>query len=123
MSRKMFIGLIFVFMFLSFIAFKNAMPKTKNKVVMNALSAYIPYRLEKRLGGLTIINEKTKTKEKPSNEIVFKRLDQLERQWGKKHLKLTGSVLSINNDKNQTIKTLNLKNRKQINFVHSFFGI
>ncbi len=123
MSKKMFIGLIFIFAFLSFIAFKNALPQPKNKIVMNTLSAYMPYRLEKRLGGLSIINTKTGTKEKPKNDVIFKRLDKLEIKWGKKHLVIKGSILSIKNDKNQTIKTFKLENEKQINFVHHFFGI
>jgi hypothetical protein len=123
MSKKMFIGLIFVFAFLSFIAFKNALPKRKNKIVMNALSTYIPYKLEKRLGGLTIINTKTGTKEKPKNDVIFKRLDKLEMEWGKKHLIINGSILSIINDKNQTVKSFKLENKKQINFVHNFFKI
>ncbi len=123
MSKKMFIGLIFIFAFLSFVAFKNALPQRKNKIVMNALSSYMPYKLEKRLGGLTIINTKTGTKEEPKNDVVFKRLDELEMKWGKKHLSLNGSVLSIKNDKNQTIKSFKLKNKKQIDFVHRFFKI
>ncbi len=123
MSKTAFIGLIFVFIFLSFVAFNNAMPESKNKEVMSLISPYIPYKLEKRLAGLTIINTKTGTKEKPSNDIVYKRLDELEKSWGKKYLRINGSLLSINNDNNKSIKSFELKNKKQVNFVHSFFGI
>ncbi len=123
MSKKIFVALLFVFMFLSFIAFKNALPETKNKEVMNQLSSYIPYRLEKRLGGLTIIDTRTNTKEKPSNDVVFKRLDELEKKWGKKHLLLVEDKLSIKDDNGKVIKTFKLKNKKEVSFVHSFFGI
>ncbi|MCF6174080.1 MAG: hypothetical protein L3J44_09945 [Campylobacteraceae bacterium] len=123
MSRVTFIGLIFVFIFLSFIAFNKAMPESKNKEVMNLISPYMPYKLEKRLAGLTIVNTKTGVKEKPSNELVYKRLDELEKNWGKKYLKIKDSILLILNDNNKTIKSFKLKNKKQKTFIHKFFGI
>ncbi len=122
MSKKIFVVLIVVFSFLSFVAFRNAIPEAKNKEVMNSLAPYIPYRLEKRLGGLNIINTKTKEVEKPSNDVVFKRLDELEKKWGKKHLSLKNDKLSIYKD-GKIIKTITLKNKKEIDFVHRFFGI
>ncbi len=123
MSRITFIGLIFVFIFLSFVAFNKAMPESKNKEVMNLISSYMPYKLEKRLAGLTIVNTKTGEKEKPANDIVYKRLDELEKKWGKKYLSINGSVLSVRDDSNKSIKTFNLKNKKQVDFIHRFFGI
>jgi len=123
MSKKIFVALLFVFMFLSFVAFKNALPESKNKEVINLLSSYMPYRLEKRLGGLTIIDTRTNTKEKPANDVVFKRLDELEKKWGKKHLLLDEDKLSIKDDNGKVIKTFKLKNKKEVSFVHSFFGI
>ncbi len=123
MSKKIFVVLLFVFIFLSFIAFKNALPESKNKEVMNMLSSYMPYRLEKRLGGLTIIDTRTNTKEKPANDVVFKRLDELEKEWGKKYLIIDGYKLSVKNESGKIIKTFNLKNKDEVSFVHSFFGI
>ena len=123
MSRTTFIGLIIVFIFLSFVAFNSAMPEAKNKEVMSLISPYMPYKLEKRLAGLTIVNTKTGEKEKPSNDIVYKRLDELEKNWGKRYLKIQSSTLSILNDNNKTIKSFKLQNKKQTAFVHNFFGI
>ncbi len=104
MSKKLFIGLLFVFLFLSFIAFKNALPEAKNKEVMNALAPYFPYKLEKTLKGLKIINTKTGEKEEPSNSMVFKRIDELEKKWGKNHLRLEGATLIILDDNKKEIK-------------------
>jgi len=123
MSRTTFIGLIFVFIFLSFMAFNSAMPETKNTEVMSLISPYMPYKIEKRLAGLTIVNTKTKEREKPSNDIIYKRLDELEKNWGKRYLKIQSSTLSILNDNNKTIKSFKLQNKKQTAFVHNFFGI
>jgi len=84
----------------------------------------MPFKLKKRLGGLTIINTQSKKEEKPGNTVVFKKLDALEAAWGKKHLVLHDrNLLSIKNDANATIKTIRLKNQKEIKFVHQFFGI
>jgi len=123
MSKVTFIGLILVFIFLSFMAFNSAMPERKNREVMNLIAPYMPYKLEKRLAGLTIVDKRTGVKEKPSNNVVYKRLDELEKLWGKKHLSVDGLKLSIKNDKNITIKTFELKNKKQVNFIHHFFKI
>ncbi len=123
MSKVTFIGLIFVFVFLSFMAFNSAMPERKNREVMNLIAPYMPYKLEKRLAGLTIVDKRTGAKEKPSNKMVYKRLDELEKLWGKKHLSVEGLKLSIKNDQNKTIKTFKLKNKKQVNFIYHFFKI
>ena len=123
MSKKIFIGLIFIFIFLSFVAFQGAMPESKNKRVQNILKPYLPYTLEKRLGGLTIVNKKTGAKEKPNNDIVYKRLDELEKKWGKRYLVLKSNTLNIINDQNVTIKTINLNNKKEMDFVHHFFNL
>jgi len=123
LSKKIFIGLIFIFIFLSFVAFQGAMPESKNKRVQNILKSYLPYTLEKRLGGLTIVNKKTGAKEKPNNDIVYKRLDELEKKWGKRHLILKSNTLNIINDQNITIKTINLNSKKEMDFIHHFFNL
>ncbi len=123
MSRVTFIGLILVFIFLSFVAFNNAMPERKNREVMNLIAPYIPYKLEKRLAGLTIVDTRDGTKEKPSNEMVYKRLDELEKEWGKKYLSIDGFVLSIHDKSGKIIKTFKLKDKKQVEFVREFFKI
>jgi hypothetical protein len=123
LSKKIFVGLIFIFIFLSFVAFQGAMPESKNKRIQTILKPYLPYTLEKRLGGLTIVNKKTGAKEKPENAVVYKRLDELEKDWGKKHLILKGNTLQIINDKKITIKTININNKKEMDFIHNFFNL
>ncbi len=123
MSRKMFVGLILIFIFLSVVAFINAMPQHKNARIDRALKPYMPFTLQKRLGGLTIVNTKTGKKEEPRTDDVYKRLDQLQQQWGKKHLMVKNNILSVVNDKNQTIKKIQIKTKKEMKFIHHFFKI
>ncbi len=123
MSKKIYIALIFVFAFLSFVAFKDALPEAKNKEVMNAIAPYFPYKLEKTLKGLKIVNTKTGESEEPSNSVVFKRVDEIEKKWGHKHLKLNGKILMIIDDNHKIIKKIKLNNDKAIQFVHKFFKL
>ncbi len=123
MSRKMFIGLIFIFVFLSAVTFITSMPQPKNARIDAALKPYMPFVLQKELKGLTILNTKTGTIYKPKLNDVYKRLDQLEQQWGKKHLRLTNDILSVVNDQNKTIKNIQIKTKKEASFVHRFFKI
>jgi len=99
------------------------MPESKNKRIQTILKPYLPYTLEKRLGGLTIINKKTGVKEKPENAVVYKRLDELEKNWGKKHLVLKQNTLNIINDKNITVKTIKINNKKEMKFINKFFNL
>ncbi len=48
---------------------KRAMPEPKEERIYLAIKEYSPYKLEKRVGGLEILNTKTDTKEKPSSVI------------------------------------------------------
>jgi len=123
MSKKIFIALVVVFSFLSFVAFKNALPEAKNKEVMNTIAPYFPYKLEKTLKGLKIVNTKTGKSEEPSNSVVFKRVDEIEKKWGKSHLRLEGNNLIILNDNKKVIKKIYLNNKKAIEFVHKFFNL
>lgn len=123
MSKKIFVALVVVMSFLSFVAFKNALPEAKNKEVMNAIKPYFPYKLEKTLKGLKIVNTKTGESEEPSNSVVFKRVDEIEKKWGKTHLKLEGANLIILDDDNKMIKKIYLNDKKAIDFVHKFFGL
>ncbi len=90
---------------------------------MNAIAPYFPYKLEKTLKGLKIVNTKTGESEEPSNSMVFKRVDELEKNWGKTHLKLEGANLIILDDNKKVIKKIYLNNKKAIKFVHKFFKL
>jgi len=110
------------FLLLAFTAYQNSKP-TPKAPIYKEIRRYSPYYLDKRFGGLEILNREDKEfKEKPNNMEIFHRFEQLERDWGKKHLQIDKNSLKII-DKNLTIKTIPLTSEKDIEFIHKYYGI
>ncbi len=122
-SKYLGIALGLGFLMLAFVAFIKSQPQSRDKEVYQQLKQYIPYKIEKKIGGLRIRNTKTDEKIEPSNMEVYHVLDNLEKDWGEKHLKRDGDTLTILNDKNQTIGTITLQNDHQRAYIHNFFGL
>ncbi|MCK5110101.1 MAG: hypothetical protein KAQ94_01180 [Arcobacteraceae bacterium] len=101
LSNLFIIGLTILFFVLGFNALQDAQPEHKSKRIYKELKEYIPYYLEKRVGGFQIMMKGSKEKEKPPITEVFSRLDQLEKGWGKEFLKIVDNDLIIM-DKNGT---------------------
>jgi hypothetical protein len=105
-------------------AFLESQPEAKNKRVYQEVIKYSPYYIDKRVGGLNIKSREDEDfKEKPDNIQVFHRLDELEKAWGKTHLKLENSQLVILDDNGTTLSTFPLQGQDEIDFVHRFYGI
>ena len=102
MSNMFIIGLTILFFVLGFNALKDAQPSHKNQRIYKELKKYIPYYLEKRIGGFSILSKDDNIKEKPPITEVYSRLEQLEQGWGMEHLKIVNDDLIIL-DKNKTI--------------------
>lgn len=117
------IAFFIIFMFLSIFALKESMPSYKNKRVYTILENYIPYKIEKRAGGLSIVDITTEIKEKPPAKQVFLRLEQLEKMWGKEFLKLDKNTLIIyDKNKKETAKIV-LKTQEELNWVKEYFQL
>ncbi len=112
-----------IFLFLSITVMKEGMPASKNERVYKIVQNYMPYYLEKRVGGYSIVHKETKIKEKPPAKELFIRLEQLEKQWAKKFLKLENSTLYILNEKDEKIKGIQLKNKDEIIWVKNYFNL
>ncbi len=112
-------GLLFFF----YQAYQDSKPEYRDKRVYNEIREFIPYKIEKRVGGLNIVSTKTNVKEKPPASQIYHRLDDLEKLWGKTHLKLSGSELTILDDNNKTVKNLTLQNESEIAYIKNFFGL
>jgi len=124
MSKYLIWGLAAAFLMLGINAFIQSKPEAKNKRVYQQIKKYSPYYLDKRFGGLQIMSKEDKEfKEKPNNMEVFHRLEALEKKWGKSHLVLQGESLNIKDNNNSVIKTIPLKNQKELDFIHAFYGI
>jgi len=122
-SKYLPIALFLAFLFIGFTTFLTSRPTHKNARVYKIVKEYSPYYIEKTLAGLRIKSKTDKKyKEEPTNAEFFKRYEYLEKTWGQKHLKLTGNTLHIT-DGNKDLKTVELKNQDEINFVKKYYGV
>jgi len=124
MNRKIiFTGIIVAFFIMGFVSMQRAMPAQKEQRIYKAIKVYSPYKLEKRIGGLTIIDSRDGRKEKPSAKEVYLRLDELEKSWAKQHLRLENSDVVVIGDNNQTVVQIHIENEKEMVFLKSFYGL
>ena len=94
MKKKLLLFAFFaMFMFLGIMALKEGMPTPKNERVYSVLQKHMPYTLEKRVGGYSIVSNETGIKEKPPAKDLFLRLEQLEKLW-QEQLKRLGIKLT-----------------------------
>lgn len=123
MKKKLLLFAFFaMFMFLGIMALKEGMPTPKNERVYEVLQKHIPYTLEKRVGGYSIVSNETGIKEKPPAKDLFLRLEQLEKLWGKDFLKLEDNTLIIlDKDKNEA-QRIELKTKEELDWVKSYFS-
>ena len=124
MKKYLPIALLIGFILFGLSAFLQSKPSSKNKRVYKTVQQYSPYYLDKRFGGLIILNKEDKEfKEKPNNMTLFKEFERLEKEWGKTHLKIQDNTLIVldNNKKQQASLLLNTK--EEIAFAHHFYGI
>ncbi len=117
------IALAAALLFFGWQAYDAAKPLERDERVYAQLKPYIPYKIEKRVGGLSISSTLNDDIEKPPATQVYHRLDELEKLWGKRYLKLEKNQLFVLDDNNKTIKTILLQNEKELFYVKSFFGL
>ncbi|MDA3907946.1 MAG: hypothetical protein PF437_02550 [Sulfurimonas sp.] len=122
-KKGLIFGLLFGFLVLGILSMQRATPQHKEERIYKAIKVYSPYELEKRIGGLTIIDKRTGTKEKPSAAEVLHRLDELDKEWGKDHLLVKDNDLTILGDNNQTVVKIFIQTEKERTFLKNFFGI
>lgn len=112
------------FLILGAISMQRAMPETKEDRIYMEIKAYSPFLVEKRIGGLTIIDKRyNDKKEKPNASDLYHRLDELEKTWGKESLKVEGNEVLITNEKGELVGKVLIENQKEREFLKNFFGI
>jgi hypothetical protein len=112
-----------IFMFLGIMAMEDSLPSSKNERVYSILQKHIPYTLEKRVGGYSIVSNETGVKEKPPAKDLFLRLEQLEKQWGKDFLKLENNRLIILDKNKNEVEKVDLKSTEEITWVKEYFNL
>jgi phosphopantetheinyl transferase (holo-ACP synthase) len=123
-SKYLPIALFAGFLVLGLSALIESKPSSKNERVYKFVQQYSPYYLEKRFGGLEIRSKKSEAfKEKPNNMTLFKEFERLERDWGKKHLKLQGDILLVVDENGTTKAKLPLQSKQELQFVQHYYGV
>ncbi len=122
-KKGLFLGMVFAFFVLGFIAVQKATPDAKSDRIYKEIKVYSPYKFEKSIGGLTIINTKTGEKEKPDAADALFRMDELDQIWGKKHLQVVNNQILVFGDHNQTITKIFIENKKERTWLKKFFEI
>jgi len=123
-SKKLGFALGAVMIFLAAVAFIMGRPPHRDARIYPLVRQYSPYRIEKSLGGLKILNrEDPKFKEEPDAVNFYKRVQTLERQWAKTHLKLEGATLKILDKEGKVLKEILLKTPDEQRFVRDYYGV
>ena len=123
MKNYLFAALTLGMTFFAFMAFQEAKPTTKAPIYKE-VQKYSPYYLDKRFGGLQIMNrEDEEFKEKPTNMEIFHRFESFEKDWGKVHLSIRGDQVVVRDNNQSEIATIPLQTQEDTQFVHSFYGI
>ena len=122
-KKVLIFGVFTVAILMGVLSMQRAMPGEKSDRIYQEILVYSPYKMEKRMGGLEIVDKRDGRKEKPSNAEVFHRMDELEQQWGNKHLRIEGSNLHVIGENNQTIVQIFIETDKEKEFLQTFYGI
>jgi ribosomal protein L24E len=117
------IALAVVFFGLGFNALQNAKPSKKNARIYKKVKPYMPYYLEQRFGGFSILSKEDDKKEKPPIEEVYRRLEQLEQGWGMKHLQIKGDILIIKDNNGTKVDEIQFKNPDEIKWTKQYFNL
>ena len=120
-KKALIFGFFTAFLILGIVSMQRAMPDAKEDRIYTAIKVYSPYVLEKKIGGLYIIDKRTGIKESPSSKEVFHRMDELEKKWGKAHLKIENNDVLIMGENNQTVARIFLETEKERAFVQRFY--
>ena len=123
-SRSLiFLGLLIGFFLLGYNAFMDAKPEPKSERIYKELKSYMPYEIERRVGGYSIISKETGIKEKPPATEVFKRLDELEKMWGKEFLMIENNTILVKDKTGKTIGKVAIELESEKKWVQNFFQI
>lgn len=122
-KKALIFGFFTAFLILGIVSMQRAIPDPKEDRIYLAIKVYIPYFIEKRIGGLTILDKRSDKKEKPDSSDFYHRLDELEKAWGKEHLVVENNEVIIMDENNQSIARVAIENEKERAFLKRFFGI
>jgi hypothetical protein len=123
-SRKLGFALGAVMAFLAAVAFIVGRPPHRDPRIYPIVREYSPYTIEKALGGLKILKKDDPDfKEEPDAVNFYGRLQYLEREWAKGHLRLGEKRLKILDDSGKVLKEIPLNTEEEKRFVRDYYGV
>jgi len=122
-KKMLFIGFLFAFLVMGFVSMQRAMPDAKPDRIYEAIRVYSPYKIEKRVGGLTLVDSRNGEKEKPEAAEFFHRLDDVDSKWGNKHLRVENNDVIVMGENNQTMVKIYMETEAEKKWVQTFYGI
>jgi hypothetical protein len=123
MKKYLFPSLAIALTFMAIMAFQQAKP-TPKAPIYKEVQKYSPYYIDKRFGGLQLMSKTDESfKEKPTNMEVFHRLEYLEKEWAKNHLKIRNKKVLITDNNGTEMATISISTEEDAQFIHSFYGI
>ncbi|QOR61673.1 hypothetical protein ACM66Z_09595 [Sulfurovum sp. ST-21] len=124
LSKLLPVALLLGFFFFGLDALIQSKPSSKNERVYKVVQQYSPYYLDKRFGGLQILSRNDPDfKEKPTNTTIFKEFERLEKEWGKKHLKVQNNTLLILDNNGSRLAELPLQSKEELLFIKNYYGV
>lgn len=110
--------------FLAAVAFILGRPPHRDARLYPLIRQYTPFVIEKHLGGLAIRRkDDPHFQEEPDAVNFYPRLQELERNWAAKHLKLQGNILMILDDQGKALKRLPLQNEQERRFIREYYQV
>jgi len=122
-KKGLLAGIIFAAIAMGVLAMQRAMPDAKNARMYTEITKYSPYYMEKTIGGLRIIDKRDGRKENPSAADVMHRMDEVQKEWGEKHLSVENGDLIIMGENNQTVAKVFIETEDERKFLKDFYGI
>lgn len=122
-KKALIFGFFTAFLILGVVSLQRSMPASKEERIYKAIRVYSPYLMEKRIGGLTIVDKRNGEKEKPSAEEVMLRMDELEKKWGKEYLRVENNEVVVMGENNQSLGRIFIETQQEREFIKNFFGI
>lgn len=121
-SNLLLLGFFLGFFIIGYISFNDALPNDKNKRVYELLKPHFDYVLDPSMSGFSIKYKLTNEKENPPASEVLKRVDEIDKEWGKEHLRLIGNKLEVLDKNKNIVSIINLENEKEVAWVKLFFS-
>ena len=123
-GKKLGLAISGVMFFLTAVAFIVGKPPQKDKRLYPIIKEYMPYKVENDLAGLKILRKDDPNfKEEPNAINFYPRLQELERAWAKKHLKIDKNMLQILDKSGKVIREIKLEDNQELDFIQNYFGI